>query len=55
MLESLFKLQAFRPGTLLNRLQHRCFLVNIAKILRATFLIEHFWWLLENVITSKMP
>ena len=26
--------------------QHRCFSVNIAKFLKTTFFIEHFWWLL---------
>ena len=35
------------PATILNkRLQHRCFLVNIAKFLRTTFSIEHLLWLL---------
>ena len=29
-----------------NRLQHRCFSVNIAKFLKTTSFIEHFWWLL---------
>ena len=34
-----------------KRLQHRCFLVNIAKILRirTAFFIEHLWWLLLSV------
>ena len=27
-------------------LQHCCFPVNIAKFLRAAFLVEHLWWLL---------
>ena len=27
-------------------LQHRCFLENVAKFFRATFMIEQFWWLL---------
>ena len=35
-----------------NWLQHRCFLVNIAKILRIAIFLEHFWWLLEcRIIT----
>ena len=29
-----------------KRLQHRCFPVNIAKILKTAFFIEHLWWLL---------
>ena len=38
------------PATLLKkRLQHRCFPVNIAKILRAFFL-EHFRWLLLKIL-----
>ena len=32
-----------------KRLQHRCFLVNIAKFLRAAFVIEHFGCLLINL------
>ena len=28
-----------------RRLQHRCFPVNIAKILRTAFSIEQLWWL----------
>ena len=36
-------LEAWWPATLLKkRLQHRCFLVNIAKFLRTAFFIEHF-------------
>ena len=29
-----------------KKLEHRCFLVNIAKFLRTPFFIEHLWWLL---------
>ena len=37
----LIKLQALRPATYIkNRLQHRCFSVNIAKLLRVIFSIE---------------
>ena len=38
-----------------NRLQHRCFPVNIVKFLRATFFIEHLWWLLTKSSVSKKP
>ena len=35
------------PETLLKkRLWHRCFPVNFAKFLKASFLTEHLWWLL---------
>ena len=34
-----------------KRVQHRCFLMNIAKFLRAALLIEHLWWLLLEVVT----
>ena len=37
------KQQTLRPAVLL--LQHRYFLVNIAKFLRTAFFIEHLWWL----------
>ena len=33
----LIKLQAWRPATLVKRLQHMCFSVNIAKFLRTVF------------------
>ena len=36
-----------------KRLQHRCFPVNIAKFLRATFFIEHLWWLLLYLLNQK--
>ena len=36
-----------RPATLLKkRLQHWCFPVNFAKLLRTPFSIKHLWWLL---------
>ena len=37
-------LQTFRPAILLERLQHMCFPVNIAKFSRITFLLEHPRW-----------
>ena len=36
-----------------KRLQHRCFLVNIAKFLKTAFFIEHFWWLVLSVWWSN--
>ena len=50
--QSLFlnKVAGLRPATLLKkRLWHRCFPVNFVKFLRTPFLIEHLWWLLQNV------
>ena len=38
-----------------KRLQHRCFVVNIAKLFRTAFSTEHLWWLLlsgENLLVS---
>ena len=38
-----------------NRFQHRCFPVNIAKVLRTAFLaIEHLWWLLLNLLNVDL-
>ena len=34
-----------------KRLQHRCFPVNIPKVLRTLFLIEQLWWLLLNYVS----
>ena len=31
-----------------KRFQHRCFLVNLIKLLRTHFLAEHLWWLLTS-------
>ena len=31
-----------------SRLQHKCFPVKFAKVLRTTFFTEHLWWLLLN-------
>ena len=31
-----------------KRLQHRCFPVKLAKVLRTPFFTEHLWWLLLN-------
>ena len=48
----LIKLQVFRPETLLKRLQHRCFPVNIAKFLRKPILqsiCEDCFWFVKIV------
>ena len=37
-----------------KRLQHRCFNVKFAKFLRASFLSEHFWWLLLEMSLYHM-
>ena len=38
-----------------NRFQHRCFPVNIAKVLRTAFLaIEHLWWLFLNLLNVDL-
>ena len=48
--QSLFFNKDLRPATLLKkRLWHRCFLVNIAKSLRAPFFTEQLRWLLLRV------
>ena len=36
-----------------KRLRHRCFPVNVADILRTTFFIDKFWWLL--LYSSTLP
>ena len=36
-----------------KRLQHRCFPVNIAKIFKNSFFIEHLRWLLLQVLYKK--
>ena len=48
VLESLFKKVAGLEArkSIKERLQHRCFPVNIAKFLRTAFSIEQLWWLL---------
>ena len=53
-MEFLFnKVAGPRLATLLKkRLQHRCFPVNIIKLLRTAFSIEHLWWLLLSYYTS---
>ena len=43
-----------KPATLLKRLQHRCFLVNIVKFLRKIFL-EHLRWLLLDSPHLPIP
>ena len=53
--QSLFfnKVPGLRPATLLKKgLWHRCFTVNFVKFLRTPFYIEHFWWLLLNILTQ---
>ena len=55
ILESLFnKVGDLKPSNFIkNRLQRRCFPVNIVKFFRVTFFIEHLrWLLLNNVHTS---
>ena len=50
----LIKAERSRIATLLKkRLQHRCFLVNIAKFLRTPFFIEHLRWLLLKYISRN--
>ena len=48
------KVAGLRPATLLKRrLWHRCFLVNFLKFLRTTFLIEHLWWQLLEIVRDN--
>ena len=44
--EMFFKIGVLKNFFIKKRLQHRCFLVNITKILRTPFFIEHLWLLL---------
>ena len=45
--QGLFFNKVAPPATVLKkRLWHRCFPVNFAKFLRASFFTEHLWWLL---------
>ena len=45
----LMKLQALGPANLLTkRLQHRCFPVKFAKVLKTSFFTEQLRWLLLN-------
>ena len=46
-------LRAFSPATLLKRLQHRCFPVNIAKFLGAASVIEHLCFCTLNNYNVK--
>ena len=47
------KVAGLRPATLLNeRLQYRCFPVNIVKFLKIAFFIEHLQWQLAISHTS---
>ena len=50
MLESLFnKVTELKACSFIKqRLQHKCFHVNIAKFLRTSLFIKHLWWLLLN-------
>ena len=50
----LIKLQAWKPTTLSKRLQHRCFPVNIAKLLRTAFFIEQLRWLLLDFLQNLL-
>ena len=38
----------------IKKLLHRCFPVNIANFLRATFFIEHLWWLLLDFLHNLL-
>ena len=54
--QSLFfnKVAGVRPAALLTkRLWHKCFAVKFVKFLRTSFLTEHFWWLLLNVVMNE--
>ena len=55
--KSLFHKVAGLQAFIKIRLQHRCFLVNIAKFLRKIFFIEHLWWLLlvDIFVISSIP
>ena len=51
--QSLFfnKVTGLCPATLLKkRLWYRCFPLNFAKFLGTTFLTEHLWWLLQQLM-----
>ena len=37
-----------------KRPQQRCFSANIAKYLRAAFIVEHHWWLRLNIIRANI-
>ena len=37
-----------------KRLRHRCFPVNMAKLLRTAFFIEHLWWLLPDFLQNLL-
>ena len=37
-----------------KRLWHRCFPVNMAKLLRTAFFIEHLWWLLPDFLQNLL-
>ena len=42
-----------KVATLLKRLQHWGFPLNISKFLRTGFFIEHFWWLLLTMLQAR--
>ena len=48
------KVTGLKAGNFIKkRLQHRCFPVNIGKLLRTDFLIEHHRWLLLSELTVQ--
>ena len=55
MLEPLFnKVAELKANNFIKkRLQHRCLLVNIAKLLRTAFLKEHLEWLLLKALHNR--
>ena len=53
--QSLFfnKVADLRRATLSKKkLWHRCFAMNFVKFLRTSILIEHFWWLLLEILSD---
>ena len=56
VLESLFnKVAGLKAYNLIKkRLRHRCFPVNIAKLLRTAFFIEQLWWLLLDFLQNLL-
>ena len=56
VLESLFnKVACLKAYNFIKkRLWHRCFPVNIAKLFRTAFFIEHLWWLLLDFLQSLL-
>ena len=57
VLESFFnKVQTFRPATLLKRDSNiaKYWVLNIVKVLKTAFFIEHVWWLLLNQYSNEV-